>query len=108
MPREMTKRERVEAAMSLQEADRVPLYDLLYNDVVIEYFSGERLPRLEGDISPDEEKRQREEGLRITCKAIGEMLDMTRSTGGPSKPRRVVDGDGFTWVSTRWTSPCRP
>ncbi len=89
--REMTKRERVERTLNLQETDRVPVYDLLYNDSVIEYFTG-KVP------TPGEE------GLKITCEAISKMLDMTRSVTGPSEPRIYIREDGFVIRQERWTS----
>jgi len=89
--REMTKRERVEATLNLQETDRVPIYDLLYNDAIIQYFTG-KIPK------------PGEEGLRITCEAISKMLDMTRSVIGPSEPRTYKREDGFIIRQERWTS----
>lgn len=87
----MTKRERVERTLSLQETDRVPIYDLLYNDSVIEYFTG-RIPPTG------------EEGLRITCEAISKMLDMTRGVTGPSEPGVYKREDGCIVRRERWTS----
>jgi len=89
--KEMTKRERVEKTMSLQETDRVPVYDLLYNDSVIEYFTGKIPP-------------SGEEGLKITCEAISKMLDMTRSVTGPSESRIYKREDGLVIRQERWTS----
>lgn len=89
--KEMTKRERIIATLNLQETDRVPVYDLLYNDAVIEYFTG-KIPE------------PGEEGLRITCKAISEMLDMTRGVTGPSDPKTYRRDDGFIIRQERWTS----
>ncbi len=80
----MTKRERVEAAMKLQETDRVPVYDLLVNDAVIEYFAG-RYPPIG------------EEGIGLKCKAISRSLDMTRSAAyGPQEIGEwtTKEGDG--------------
>jgi len=39
----MTKRERVLRTIALQETDRVPLYDILQNDALIEHYAVERL-----------------------------------------------------------------
>jgi len=33
----MTKRERVEVTLNFEEPDRIPIYDLLYNDEAISY-----------------------------------------------------------------------
>jgi len=89
--KEMTKKERVIATLNLQETDRVPIYDLLYNDAVIEYFTGKIPP-------------PGEEGLKITCEAISRMLDMTRSVTGPSEPGIFIRDDGFVIRRDRWTS----
>lgn len=89
---EMTKRERVEAAMNFQETDRVPLYDIIINDDIIEYFTG-RIPPVGV------------EGEKLQCKAIGKMLDMTRMAGiGPSDKFAAEDEDGFITERNRWTS----
>jgi hypothetical protein len=64
----MTKRERVETALRLQETDRIPVYDLLYNDEAIRHFTGKNPP-------------VGKEGLRLKARAIGAMLDMTRALG---------------------------
>lgn len=81
----MTKRERVEAAMKLQETDRVPVYDLLVNDAVIKYFAG-RYPPIG------------EKGIRLKCKAISRSLDMTRGAAwGPQKTGETIGKDGFVY-----------
>lgn len=90
MAKEMTKRERVEAALNLQPVDRVPLYDLLRNDASIEYYAGEPLTI--------------EDGLRVTCKAINRCLDLTRSVVGPSEIQTINNGDGWIRRHERWTS----
>jgi len=102
----MTKRERVERAMALQETDRVPLYDLLLCDRAIEHFSGETLPPLA------ENPETRATVDRMTGKAIAAMLDATRSsTFGPLADREFTDDYGFqyrevafektTWIAER-------
>lgn len=90
MPAVMTKRERVERAMALQETDRVPIYDLLRCDAVFEHFSGERLPPLAKDAETVARLQQ------IAAKAVGAMLDMTRAVGfGPVAEEDTTDGYGF-------------
>lgn len=76
----MTKRERVEATMNFREVDRIPVYDLLFNDAAIEYYSGQKLET--GDI-------------KTVCKAVGNCLDMVRSMTAPANPgrRRGVNSD---------------
>jgi len=39
----MTKRERTEATMNFEEPDRIPIYDLLYNDEAISYYAKRKL-----------------------------------------------------------------
>jgi len=89
---EMTKRERVERTMALQETDRVPLYDLLLCDRAIEYFAGESLPPL----ADNPETRAAVD--RLTGRAIARMLDATRSsTFGPLADRDYTDEFGFVY-----------
>jgi len=88
----MTKRERVERAMALEETDRVPLYDILLCDRAIEHFSGEPLPPL----ADNPETRATVD--RMTGKAIAAMLDATRgSTFGPLADRESTDEFGFQY-----------
>jgi hypothetical protein len=87
---EMTKRERVEATLNLQETDRTPAYDLMLNDACIKHFAGADAP-------------VGEEGVKLKCKAIGKALDMTRSAdGGPGVPGSFTDEDGFVYTFNRW------
>jgi len=106
----MTKRERVERTMALQETDRVPIYDILLNDDAFEHFSGEKLP----PIVPQASQRERGGAIgsepdagevaeetqrsleRIVGKAINRFLDMTRSVGfGPMVEKDFTDELGF-------------
>ena len=80
---QMTKRERVEATLLLQETDRVPVYDILINDDAIEHFAGKRPPI-------------GEEGLQLRLQATARCLDMTRMVGvAPQPPGESTDADGF-------------
>jgi len=94
---QMTKRERVERAMRLQETDRVPLYDLLLCDAAIEHFSGEELPPLE------ETPEVRATVDRMTGVAISRMLDATRHSGfGPLVDAQHTNEFGFRYeISAR-------
>lgn len=85
----MTRRERIEAVINLEEPDRVPVYDLLRNDSAIEYYSGKHL--------------NIDNGLEITCEAIGKALDMTRSIRGPAR-EEIVKKNGFVYEVKRWTT----
>ena len=89
----MSKRERVEAALNLQETDRTPVYDILGNDATIEYLTG-RFPPVG------------EEGLKLRLQATSRILDMTRAaTFAPLEPGETTDQDGFVhYRSDRWMS----
>jgi hypothetical protein len=86
----LTKRERVLRTIRFEETDRVPLYDILENDAVIEHYTGEGL-------TP-------ENGSRLKGYAIGQALDMTRMPYGPWEPRRYCREDGIVIQQERWTS----
>ena len=95
MAKAMTKRQRVERTMALQETDRVPIYDLLRCDAAFEHFGGQKLPPLADD------ERTAETLMRIAGKAVDNMLDMTRSVGfGPVKAAERTDESGFVWQSS--------
>lgn len=85
----MTKRERVLRTMRFQETDRVPLYDLLRNDAVIEHYGGGKLA---GD------NAERLHGI-----AIGRTLDMARTTYAPQQPHEVRWENGVVLRQERWT-----
>jgi len=90
MPAAMTKRERVARALTCQETDRIPIYDLLRNDEAFVYFSGELLPPLAAD--PETVATLE----RIAGRAVGSFLDMTRSVGfGPVADESTTDEFGF-------------
>jgi hypothetical protein len=102
MRQTLSKRERILRTIACQETDRVPLYDLLLNDAAIAHFSGETLPARKDDAAT------RAAYKRITGKAIGSMLDMTRTCDfGPLFDRDFLDEDGFeihesAWEKTSW------
>jgi hypothetical protein len=89
MPAAMTKLERVMRAVRFEETDRVPLYDILQNDAIIEHYAGERLTV--------------ENGLRVKGLAIGRALDATRMPEGPSEPGYRRDDNGLAYQVERWT-----
>ena len=90
MTSRMTKRERVERTLALEETDRVPLYDLLRNDAAYEHFGGEALPPL----APDDTTVRRLH--EIAARAVGQFLDMTRSVGfGWVEEKEFTDEYGF-------------
>ena len=85
----MTKRERVLRTVRFEETDRVPLYDILENDAVIEHYAGQPLTV--------------ENGTWIKGLAIGRILDMTRMPYGPHEPGRTFREDGLVVDQERWT-----
>jgi hypothetical protein len=87
---QMTKRERVLRTARFEETDRVPLYDILQNDAVIEHYAGRKLLVEDGDWTV---------GV-----AVGRALDMTRMVGGPQHPGIQTRPDGIVLQIERWTS----
>jgi hypothetical protein len=86
----LTKRERVMRAVRFQETDRVPVYDILENDAIIEHYAGQPLTV--------------ENGTWIKGLAIGRVLDMTRMPDGPRAPGEVFTEEGMRMRQERWTS----
>lgn len=86
----MSKRERVLRTINFQETDRIPIYDILQNDGLIEHLAGERL--------------NVEDGERVKAIAIRRALDMTRMPGGPRAPIIEKRANGFVYQHERWTS----
>ncbi|MBE0696530.1 MAG: hypothetical protein IH586_06370, partial [Anaerolineaceae bacterium] len=86
----LSKRERVMRTARFEETDRVPVYDILQNDALIEHYSGEK-------ITP-------ENGYRVKGLVIGRTLDMTRMPDGPAEPEDRREEDGFVIQVERWTS----
>ena len=87
---ELTKRERVMRAVRFEETDRVPVYDILENDAIIEHYAGQPLTV--------------ENGTWIKGLAIGRVLDMTRMPNGPRAPGEVLTENGMRIRQERWTS----
>ncbi len=104
MPIKLTKKERILRSMACQEVDRVPLYDLLFCNGAIEHFGGEKLPPF---VNNDWTIRELD---RITGKAIGNFLDMTRAWNfGPVVDREYTNEYGFVihelaWEKTAWVA----
>lgn len=86
----LSKRERVLRTLAFQETDRVPIYDILQNDGLIEHLAGEKLTV--------------ENGNRVKAQAIRHCLDMTRMPGGPEQPRVSRNEDGTVVQVERWTA----
>jgi hypothetical protein len=85
----MTKRERVLRTVQFKETDRVPVYDILENDPVIEHYAGQPLTV--------------ENGTWIKGLAIGRILDMTRMPYGPHEPGENRTDQGMLVHQERWT-----
>ncbi len=86
----LTKRERVLRTIRFEETDRVPLYDIIQNDAIIEHYAGRPLTCEDGDWT--------------TGVAVGATLDMTRMVTGPAEPGDYVQPDGLAVRRERWTS----
>jgi hypothetical protein len=86
----MTKRERVEATLNFEETDRVCIEDILQNEGMIEYFSGEKM-------KPPEFK---DHNYRITAKAIRACFDLYRCLLVPNGNFTETWDNGFV---VRWT-----
>lgn len=86
----MTKRERVLRTIRFEETDRVPLYDLIQNDAIFEHYAGRPLTVADGEAT--------------AALAVGRVLDMTRSVGGPAEPGTIAHPDGLEVRYERWTS----
>ena len=84
---EMTKEERVVCALSREEPDRVPLYDLVSNVAVIEYYAGQRLTL--------------DNAEEVIPLALSRALDTTR-IWMPSAPGRRKDEWGFVYERRDW------
>jgi hypothetical protein len=77
-------------AVRFEETDRVPIYDILENDAVIEHYAGQPLTV--------------ENGTWVKGLAIGRVLDMTRMPSGPRAPGTVFSENGMRIRQERWTS----
>ena len=86
----LTKRERTMRTVHFQETDRVPIYDILENDAIIEHYAGQLLTV--------------ENGTWVKGLAIGRALDMTRMPYGPREPGMVHTENGMRVRQERWTS----
>ena len=82
---QMTKRERVMAALEFRETDRVPVWDILQSLEMIEYFSGRKLKA----------PRFRDENLTIAGAAIANCFDIYRCIWVPEEPHVERRDDGF-------------
>ncbi len=84
------KKERVLKTLNCEETDRPPWYDLIRNDAVIEYFSGEKLTI--------------EDGKRITLKSLSNMLDATKQFIRFPQNEEIVEENGQLVAHKRWTA----
>ena len=81
----------IEAVLAGRRPARIPLFDLLFNDAVIEHFAGSLL-----DGSDDQ---------RVVYRAVSRALDCARSVRTPAcEGVTMTDEAGNIRVSQRWTS----
>jgi len=86
----VTARERVEAALSFQPVDRVPLYDMIHHTGLLERCTGRGYTA--------------ENGLDLLCETIAGQLDATRGVAAPGTPRVYRDEEGFQYQGEWWTT----
>ncbi len=86
----MTKRERVLRAARFEETDRVPVFDILQNETIIEHYAGQKLTPENGD--------------HLAGVAAGAVLDMTRFVGGPQRTGRGQTDDGLVMQIEPWSA----
>ena len=86
----LTKHQRVLRTANFQETDRVPVYDILQNDAIIEHYGGQKM-------SPTN-------NTWVKGLAIGRTLDMTRMPEGPQQPGETITEHGIRLRQERWTS----
>jgi len=86
----MTARERVEAALSFQETDCVPLYDMIQHLELLEHCTGR--------------KPTTDNSLELLCETIAANLDATRGVAGAAHPRTWRDEEGFLYQGEWWTA----
>jgi len=84
---EMTKAERLVCALSREEPDRVPIYDLVDHRALISRLAGQELTL--------------ENALEVIPRALDQVLDTTR-VWMPAQPGRRVDERGFTHERVDW------
>jgi len=86
----LTKKERVMRTINFQETDRVPMYDLVNNDNIREYYGGGRI--------------NEKNAWEYVYTTIRELLDMTRAIFPPNfTPSRYTDEDGFVYYFDKYT-----
>ena len=84
---EMTKRERIVCALSREEPDRVPIYDLVDHVGIISRLAGEQLTLANAQV--------------LIPRALGKVLDTTR-VWLPEALGRRVDSRGFVYERKDW------
>lgn len=87
----MTKKERVMRTMNFLETDRVPLYDIIDNDPIREYYGKSAVTA--------------ENAWDFEYAAVRNLLDMTRMLTVPNfNPRHESTEDGFVYYHDKYTS----
>ncbi len=91
----MTGRERALTMFRRQPVDRLPYFDLICNDAVIEHYAGEALTI--------------ESGRRVVMRALDNLVDATRpAILTPQEPETHVTPDGWVHQQQRWTGWTHP
>lgn len=84
-----SKRERVLAALSGERPDRVPIFEHLIHDGILEHFGG-------GKIAPGD--------FAAVVRGCSGCLDLCHPAATPREPRVVEQPDGVREVVERWTT----
>lgn len=85
----MNQRERIVAALNHEPPDRTPIFDIIRNTAVVEYFGGERLTH--------------ENAEELVVRAAASFLDGTRHPDPPYRPGRFAYENGFVYERKMWT-----
>ncbi|HIJ72996.1 MAG TPA: hypothetical protein HPP83_02735 [Candidatus Hydrogenedentes bacterium] len=86
----MTARDRILATMNGDDVDRVPIFELVQHNELLESVTGER-------VTP-------KNGLDLLCAVLSQYVDMTRGVGPPIEDVVWQDDEGFVYRSEWWTT----
>lgn len=86
----MTARERVLATINGEQADRVPIFDLIQHKELMEHVTGEKVTL--------------ENGMDLLLATIRECLDTTRGIAPPVEEQTWRDDEGFVYRTEWWTN----
>lgn len=80
--------ERIMKALNFEEADRVPIFDIVQNEGFINYYSGESISEENGEI--------------VLLKALGNSIDSSTEINPPAL-KAIFNRDGFIYKRDKWT-----